>query len=241
MLTRRLLALALPFLVLAEPASGSTLGVSPVVLEVPAPDMTSKIMLRNKGEETVAAQIRVFRWVQRNGQDELIPTKDVVASPPAAKLLPNKDYKVRLVRLAKNPIEGEESYRLLIDQLPKSSSSEGFRIAFTLRHSIPVFFQSGEIKTGQLRWSVSIKEGKLVVTASNPGSRRVRLMDVRLGSGSEIIAPESSGMAGYVLGGSAAQWRFPLPPSVKAGSKITITAQDERGPVKVTAKVGGAS
>lgn len=240
MLSRIGVALIASAFALAGSASASTLSMSPVMVEIRQPAKTSKITLRNRGEDAIAAQIRVFRWVNKDGTDQLIPTKEVVASPPAAKLLPNTEYKVRLVRVAKTPVVGEESYRLLIDQLPKPASHEGARVAFTVRHSIPVFFQGEGVKSGPLLWSASIRDRTLVLTAANQGSRRARLFDVKVKIGTREVDARGGGLAGYVLGRSAAQWSIPLPKGLKTGSTITITARDERGPLKATAKVGSA-
>jgi fimbrial chaperone protein len=136
-------------------ASAATLSISPVVIEIPAPAKTSKITLHNRGEDAIGAQIRVFRWSQTNGVDQLVPTTDMVASPPAAKLLPGAQYTVRLVRTAKHPVEGEESYRLLIDQLPKLATRKGTNVSFVVRHSLPVFYQDPKIQSGSITWSAS--------------------------------------------------------------------------------------
>src|SRR5262245_42609749 len=106
-------------------AGGSALAasfqVAPLLLEVTAPGPAPPLTLRNTGSSPIATQIRVFRWSQEDGNERLAPTEDVVASPPAAELHPGQDYVVRVVRLTKSPVAGEEAYRLLIDELPEVS------------------------------------------------------------------------------------------------------------------------
>jgi len=65
-------------------AEAATLSVSPVSFDIVAPRANAKLTLQNRGKEQVAVQVRVFRWVKKNGVDHLIPTRDVVASPPMA-------------------------------------------------------------------------------------------------------------------------------------------------------------
>ncbi len=66
--------------------AASSLQISPVNIEVPAPGAVSRITLNNMGDETLNARIRIYKWVQINGKDKLAATRDVVASPPALKL-----------------------------------------------------------------------------------------------------------------------------------------------------------
>jgi fimbrial chaperone protein len=224
----------------ADGASASTLSISPVVIEIPAPGKTSKITLHNRGEDTIAAQIRVFRWSQIKGVDQLVPTTDMVASPPAAKLLPGAQYTVRLVRVAKHPVQGEESYRLLIDQLPKLAAHKGTNVSFVVRHSLPVFYQDSKVQTGPISWSAKLAGKTLLLSASNHGTRRARLSGVKITSASGATLSKGDGLSGYVLGQSTITWPLPAPKGVKARSSITITAKDESGPLQATAKIGSA-
>ena len=67
-------------------ADAASLQIMPVNIDVPAPGAASKVTITNAGGEGANIQIRVFKWVQTNGKDELVETRDVVASPPAVKL-----------------------------------------------------------------------------------------------------------------------------------------------------------
>jgi fimbrial chaperone protein len=227
-------------IVAASMTSAATLSVSPVSFEVPAPRSNAKLSLQNRGSDQLAVQIRVFRWEKKNGADNLVPTKDVVASPPVAKLKPGGRYTVRIVRVAKTPVETEESYRLLVDQLPTPGKQAGSHVSFLIRQSIPVFFTAGEYERPTLRWSAEIKRQELVLTAANPGERRVRLAKINVRSSTATFEAPGEGFAGYVLAGSVSKWTQPVPNGLAAGSKITITAQDEHGPIEATAIIGAA-
>lgn len=98
-----LLVLVLLAWLAGSPASAVSLSVSPVLLEVTAPSAATTVTLRNKGLQPIMAQVRVFRWSQEGGSEQLEPTEDVAASPPAAELFPGQDYAVRAVRLTKTP------------------------------------------------------------------------------------------------------------------------------------------
>jgi fimbrial chaperone protein len=136
-------------------ASASSLQVSPVNIEVPAPGAASTVTLNNDGGDTINAQIRIFKWIQKNGKDELVPTRDVVASPPAVKLVAGKKSVIRIVRMIKSPAVTEESYRLIVDEVPKPPKAQQAGVGFTVRYSIPVFFRReiGDFLEGRSRGS----------------------------------------------------------------------------------------
>ncbi len=74
----------------AGQAGASSLQVAPVRLNIPPQAAASKISLSNLGDEAIQAQVRVFRWVQADGVEKLVETKDVVASPPMIRMAPGK-------------------------------------------------------------------------------------------------------------------------------------------------------
>lgn len=227
-------------LALASPLSAATLQVSPVLIDVPAPGAAAAVTVANLSEDAVVAQVRVFRWVQENGADKLVETKDVVVSPPIAKLKPNTKSVLRVVRRAKTAPAGEESYRLVIDQVPEKTRKRGIGVSFAVRYSIPVFFGGLESENAPLIWEVASKGGRTIVTATNAGSRRVRLADlkVKTSSGSMTIG---KGLAGYVLPRSTMTWTVDRAlKGSKQGGKVAITALTEHGPLQATGTIQAA-
>ena len=120
-------------------SQAGSLEVAPVLIDVQAPAAATKLILRNVGATTLNAQVRVYRWTQVDGTDRLTETRDVVASPPLAQIPANGQQLVRIVRVAKQPPEGEESYRLLVDEISQVTRHTGVGVNFSLRYSIPVF------------------------------------------------------------------------------------------------------
>lgn len=84
-------------------------------------------------------QVRVMRWHNENGRNDLELTRDVTASPPSMRMKGSQEITIRLVRKSKKPVRGEECYRVLIDKLPKPAGDEP-QIAFTVRQSVPLCF-----------------------------------------------------------------------------------------------------
>ncbi len=219
-------------------ASAATLQVAPVLVEVPAPGAASTIILRNLDNDVINAQVRIFKWTQVNGKDELVPTRDVVASPPFARLQPNGNHTVRIVRVSGAPIAREESYRLIIDQIPSAKRKQGATINLVMRYSIPVFFGARRGNLPRLSWGVEQRGKKVFVTATNTGNRRVRIAGLKVLSPSGKTVSFGDGLVGYVLGGSQVRWsaRGQLR-SVRRGSEVKITANGDIGPIKARAMV----
>jgi fimbrial chaperone protein len=230
--------LAASFLAISAASSDATsLAVSPITVEVTAPGSTSRVTLENGGTEVLAAQVRIFKWVQKNGKDELVATRDVVASPPIVKIQPGSKNVVRLVRTSKSPVVTEETYRLLVSEVPTPEQAAKRSISLAIQHSIPVFFVPGR-GAAQLSWNARLVKGKLIVEAANAGTRRAKLfgMSVVLPGGKQIEIAE--GLAGYVLPDSRKIW-IARSGNLKSGSQISINAKSEQGPVNATASVAG--
>lgn len=125
--------------------------VSPTQIFVAAEHRAAGLTLLNTGDEIIYAQIRVFAWKQHDGQEQLLPSHDIVASPPMLKLPPDVHQLVRIVRNGLPPDTVEGSYRIIIDEVPvtddaavtstqatnKAQQANGLQ--FRLRYSIPVF------------------------------------------------------------------------------------------------------
>jgi fimbrial chaperone protein len=214
-----------------QDASAAQLRVEPVLLEMNAPVAAGTLTLHNDEEGEVTIQTRVLRWSQTAGKETLEPTADVVASPPAVTLMPGADYVVRIVRVAKQPARGEESYRIIVDQLPRAVRQQTRSVNLLIRQSIPVFFRGREVSLPTVTWSISSDAGKIVVAASNSGGERLRIASLRLKDSSGATISFGKGLVGYVLGQSSMSWIAPNNPrGFGSSGPVSITAETDKGP-----------
>jgi fimbrial chaperone protein len=216
-------------------AQASSLQVAPVLVEVAHPTAASSVHLRNLGTAPITAQARIYRWSQVNGADQLTETRDVVASPPLVEIAPNASQLVRIVRVAKAPVQAEEAYRLVIDEVPERRAQRTSGVSFAVRYVIPLFFMSGAARGAALVWSVEQRADTVTVTAANPGTRRVRIAALRVAGARGSAVSFGGGLTGYVLGGATAQWstRGRLA-NASAGSTVAISANTDNGPLQTT-------
>jgi fimbrial chaperone protein len=218
------------------PAQAGSLQVAPVLVDVTAPGAASTVTLRNEGTTPIDAQIRVFRWSLVDGQEKLEPTDDVIASPPSVTLTPKGQYIARIVRVSKQPVVGEESYRLMVDQLPDLSQQKNGAVNLLMRYSIPVFFGAPNKKNPTVAWSFAVKGDKVTVMAHNSGDRRLRISALALRDANGKSVSLGAGLAGYALGQSTKTWTV-AGRGFAASGAATISGQSDGGPIQAVATI----
>ena len=208
-------------------ARAAALRVSPILIEG-ADQANTSITLRNQENRTLNAQVRVFRWSQHDGQEDLEPTDDVVASPPIVSIAPREDYVVRLQRTTGQQPVGEEAYRIVVDELPNPDRQRNGTVAVVLRYIVPAFFFPAEASQPRLRWSLGHRDGHAVIVAENTGDKRIQLLNlgIKAGGRTSLIG---KGLAGYVLGHSAREWRLGSQLSGLRGG--TVVAASDHGSI----------
>ncbi|MFD2239272.1 fimbrial biogenesis chaperone [Aureimonas populi] len=125
----------------AGTAGASSLRVAPTGLNLPAGNAASSVRVWNNDREPISVQVRVFKATMVGGKERLEPTRDVVASPPMTQLRPGTENLVRVVRVSDRPVQAQERYRLLVDELPDPSRMKAGTVNVLVRHSIPVVFE----------------------------------------------------------------------------------------------------
>lgn len=184
----------------------------------------------------------MLRWRQANGRDILETTGDVVASPPMLRLQPGRPQTVRIVRISTQPLVGEESYRVLVDELPTRGKSSGDTVRLVIRYSLPVFFQAAAATRARVSWTVRYQRGVFTLMADNRGATRSQVAAIEVVDAAGRVFRLSDGLAGYVLGGNSATWSLPSRSerAPKAGSGF-LRYQTDGTPVDVPIRlqVGG--
>jgi fimbrial chaperone protein len=218
----------------AGPAAAQSLQITPLSVDLPPSATSSVLTLQTDSKEGVAVQARVFCWSQAGGEEKLEKTEDVVISPPVLTLKAGTPSTLRLVRVAKTPVAGEETYRVVIDELPNRKKLQAGTVALTIRQSLPVFFAGDDVRAASLAWKVEERKGKLVLEASNAGQKRVKLLKLAVTDGNDHDLVKNGGLA-YVLGGQTKTWELP---GAAAGHALTIKAESDTGPIHASAVAG---
>ncbi|MDV4262956.1 molecular chaperone [Acinetobacter seifertii] len=211
--------------------SAATIRLSPVTVEILSHQKASSISLYNQSNESADLQIRIFEWTQNAGQDQLIPTDDIAISPPFLKLKPNDSYNLRVVRIKPEPISGEKTYRIILDELPKPidsrKASQGVNVL--LRSSLPVFVVNKDAIT-QLNWKIDAKQNDTSLNISNIGNRHALLNDLILVDNTEnkSYPIKVNTVNGYILSGKSKNYsinNFTYQPNHKYSISLTVNGK----------------
>lgn len=235
----RLIAATLVLALAAASAAGAaSLRVSPVTIQLEAPASAARLTLANPGDDATQIQVRVFRWTQVDGEDRLERASGLVASPPATEIQGGGESLVRIIRVAESPVAREESYRVLVDQLPEPGVRRGASLDILMRYSIPVFVSPGDQAPPEIAWSATRAGDALILTATNTGGRRVKLTALGLdgdGAGAPI---RQDGLVGYVLAGGLRSWSYKVPGGAfQPGTTLHISATGDNGDFSATTRI----
>lgn len=230
-------------LLLATPdALAAGLSVSPVSLQFAPQETVQGLWLRNSGSQPLRAQVRVFAWRQAANEDQLDPSTALIVSPPMLSIEAGQRQFVRIVRPAAAASDREQSYRLLIDELPDPTQPPKPGLNFVMRYSVPVFVGTAPESiagTAAPQWSLRRDaHPPWTLVTRNPGTHRLQLTDLELLDAEGRSVYRHTGLLGYVLAGGERQWPLSLPaspPSQPLEIKVRLNGQSVRHPLPVEA------
>jgi fimbrial chaperone protein len=236
-----ILAAVLSGSMLPHSAMAASVMIWPIDPTIAAGRNGTALWLENRGETPAVMQVRVTRWSQENGEEVQAQQDSIIASPPMVQIAPGVRQLIRLVMPAKQPRQGEQAYRILVDEIPAAitagpEDAAAPTLRFQMRYSIPLFVYGqkvvGDKKSIPLNpadLSCSITGNGTQISLTNAGSRYFRLTDVVLENGTSSLSV-SNGLLGYVLANSTMAW--PLPGNAK--DRKTLKASLNGGTEQVT-------
>ncbi|WP_025108939.1 molecular chaperone [Pseudomonas sp. H1h] len=234
--------LALVMLGTGSAQAASSVLIWPIDPVLEADQQASALWLENRGTETANLQIRVFGWSQSGFEEQYQNQRDVIGSPPVAKIEPGQKQLVRLTRTKDVPPGQELAYRIIIDEIPSAQppAAEGGKTAaairFQMRYSVPLFAYGAGlwskedttrprdpkgIGLPQLSWRTVAIDGRPYVEVRNQGAVHARLTDVVLKQGGQS-KPVAEGLLGYVLPGAAMRWPAPGPLAGESALQVRV-------------------
>nr|WP_315417928.1 molecular chaperone [uncultured Pseudomonas sp.] len=232
--------LAMALLGASQVQAASSVLIWPIDPVLEADQQASALWLENRGTETANLQVRVFAWRQNGFDDQYQNQRDVIGSPPVARIEPGQKQLVRLTRTKDVPPGQELAYRIIIDEIPaprQSGAEDGktaASIQFQMRYSVPLFaygagLWSKEDLTRQrdpkgagvpdLTWRKVAEGGRSYIEIRNQGAVHARLTDVAVKQGGQN-RPVTEGLMGYVLPGATMRW--PVPEPLASGQELLL-------------------
>jgi fimbrial chaperone protein len=224
-------------LAVSGPVLAASLQVAPISLEFSPREQAQSVWLSNNGTAPLRAQVRVQQWTQADNADQLAPTRELVASPPVVEIAAGARQMVRIIRMQPAAPASEQSYRLIIDELPTaagaSPGTEPGGLQFLLRYSVPVFVgvtvpvpaSSKPTDISGLSSTLQTSSQPPLLSITNSGAQRVRISQLVFVDAQGRRTPLVSGLVGYVLAGQRMQWPLNLPAAQALPSGGTLKAK----------------
>ncbi|QXI13932.1 fimbrial biogenesis chaperone [Pseudomonas zeae] len=222
--------------------AASSVLIWPIDPVLEADQQASALWLENRGSETANLQIRVFGWSQSGFAEQYQNQRDVIGSPPVAKIEPGQKQLVRLTRTKEVPPGQELAYRIIIDEIPSAqpATADGGKTAaairFQMRYSVPLFAYGAGLWSKedssrardpkgvglpQLSWRTVAVDGKPYVEVRNQGAVHARLTDVAIKQAGQS-RPLAEGLLGYVLPGAVMRWPAPGPLASDSALQVRV-------------------
>ena len=203
----------------AAPADAAGLQVTPTTLTLRARQSADGLWLSNTGSTPLQAQVRLFQWIQSDGEERFEPTRALAVSPPMLELAPGARQLVRVIRLGAPPA-AEGSYRLIVDELPPDEAQRPPGLQFVLRYSVPVFLAAaGDPATApKLRARVDLQGDQVRFEVRNDGDQYAQLADLTFVDAHGTRHPLRPGLLGYALPGQRMRWPLAAPAELLRGA-----------------------
>jgi len=207
-------------------ALAASLQVYPVNITFSAGENAKAVYVKNTGTAPIGAQLRAYQWTQQGQTDVLTETHALLLSPPITSIPAGQQQLIRVILPVPPAQQGEQAYKLVVDELPGTQDDEKRAVRFLLRYNLPVF-----VNTPAIPLNLSLMKFHLDTTSSparlwieNNSSQHLKLSNVVLVA-DDHKHPLFNGLLGYVLANSSRSW--PLPKGHYAGSTLTFNVNDD--------------
>lgn len=192
----------------------ASLQVAPISVAFSPQEKAKEIWLTNTSERPIRAQTRVLIWSQVAGQDQVNPTRDLVASPSITEIKAGEQQLIRIIRIAPQNTAVEQTYRLLIDELPSSGQADAQTgLQLLLQYSIPVFIQPTDSITMRngltLLNQVNFQYQNQQLIVKNNAKSHIRISELTYINPNGERIPLINGLVGYALAGQSMRWDIP--------------------------------
>jgi fimbrial chaperone protein len=221
---------AICFVLLTSMVAGAqALSVLPVNIFISSGQKAASLTVTNQGSTETAIQIRAYAWSQKDGQDQLAASDEVVLSPPLVKIAPGASQVVRII-LRRSPENREATYRILLDQIPPPA--EPGVVHMVLRLSIPIFVLPSIRAFPDVQFHLERDADHIYLVGFNAGLVHERISDIVLStSDGRKLKPDSS-ESPYVLSAATRRWHIAAQKSLPLASEtLQLTAHADAGAI----------
>jgi fimbrial chaperone protein len=181
--------------------------ISPTLVTL-APDQHTQIVtLQNNSPQPRYYQVQLFAWQQQAGENLYAQQDSLLVTPPISEVPAGEQQLIRIIRPSRSAPTREQSYRMIISEIPDDSSGTGvLAVDMLLRLSLPVFAQGTTPAQATLNARLTPHQAGQQVSLHNLGGRHARLTHGEWLFNDDSARPWQAGLIGYVLPGQTMQW-----------------------------------
>ncbi len=211
--------------------SAEAFQVSPMHVVLDAKARPTGVLTLTAGKQALRVRVSVFDWKQSRGADELSPSSSLTVFPRIMEIPSGKAGTIRVG--ARHPRgEVEQTWRIVIDEIPPADTSSVSGVKFVMQLSIPVFLPpAGKVEVAPRISGLSLVDGKLAFGVESMGNstvRPARLEVIGWAGGERVFAKQPRRW--YVLPGNVSPFELDLPiDECSKAEELSIELDDRSG------------
>lgn len=219
---------------------GASFEVSPIRVTFQPNESSALMTVRNEGDEKLRLQISVLAWDQnREGEMLLQPTDDIIFYPTLLTVEPGAQRNLR-VGSKSSVVAREQSYRIIVEELPSNTKLQGTGVRIVTKMSIPIFIKPAKIQLRNLIERITLRGSELTFDVKNQGNVHIQPRELRVkGTGVDGSVEFERKIPGwYILAGGQREYRVDVPKTECGKIKdLTVEVDMEPQPLKETYSV----
>jgi fimbrial chaperone protein len=208
--------------------SAGDFSINPLRATFSASQKVSSLTVTNRGLKPTTIQLDIMEWSQdAEGQDVLVPTKDVLANPPIFTLQPKSKQVIRVgLRRPPNNETQEKTYRLILAETPPPLDPNFTGVSFAVRMSVPLFVLPKVAVAPDLQWQLKHDEAGLKLIARNIGTAHSQILNFTLKNSETGLEYIKKTVSNYLLPQQQREWLIDNT-SLAVGSKVNLLVKTD--------------
>jgi len=180
--------------------------VNPVRIELSTRQLRTTIQIQNLGEEPATIQAHIAAWNANGAEEILSDNDDILLNPPIFKVAGGHTQFLRLGLRHPQPDTREETYRLILEEVPPPPKAGFVGINTLLKISVPIFIKP-RVSSPQLAWTLQrTSDRELRLSVENRGNAHVQIRKLAVTASGVSEPGFAQNTATYVLQNARKEW-----------------------------------
>ena len=222
-------------LLLPQFGVGSSFEVSPIRVTFQPNESSALMTVRNEGNEKLRLQIKVMAWDQsKDGEMVLKPTDDIIFYPTLLTVEPGAQRNLRVGNKS-NVMAKEQTYRIIVEELPSNTKLQGTGVRIVTKMSIPIFIKPARAEVKNQIERIAVRGSTITFDVKNQGNVHIQPRELRV-KGTAVdgtVRLEQKIPGWYILAGGQREYRVDVPKTECGKIKdLTVEVDMEPQPLK---------